>query len=246
VRNLIGLCGFAQAGKDTVGKLLIDEHRFDRVAFADAVRELLLATNPIVLFPETLGPAPLSYAVSSLGWEGAKQLDEVRGLLQRLGGGARGVLHEDVWIDAAFETANELLSPTGWGTEVPAKGVVFTDCRYENEAVRISDEGGVLVYISRNGFDRVNVHDSEDMADEMEDAFHFAERTGSWHDPELPFDIAIDNSGDLADLACEVEGMMYTLGIYQAAKAQAGESPARGRASNRLCRCQDCRYPSAE
>ena len=40
--EIIGLSGFAQSGKDTSGRHLIDNHGFTRYAFADRIREIML------------------------------------------------------------------------------------------------------------------------------------------------------------------------------------------------------------
>jgi dephospho-CoA kinase len=46
--TVIGLTGYAQTGKDTVGEILVRDHGFKRVAFADAVRECVYALNPLI------------------------------------------------------------------------------------------------------------------------------------------------------------------------------------------------------
>ena len=45
---IIGLSGYAQSGKDTVAKVLIEEYGFTRIAFADKIREFLYDLNPQV------------------------------------------------------------------------------------------------------------------------------------------------------------------------------------------------------
>ena len=45
---IIGLTGYAQSGKDTVAKILIEQYGFTRVAFADKIRELLYEMDPPV------------------------------------------------------------------------------------------------------------------------------------------------------------------------------------------------------
>ena len=51
---LIGLCGYAAAGKDTAARVLIDEFFFQRVAFADPIKAALLALDPFVPGPEKI------------------------------------------------------------------------------------------------------------------------------------------------------------------------------------------------
>ena len=44
---IIGLTGYAQSGKDTVAKILVENYGFTRIAFADKIREFLYETNPM-------------------------------------------------------------------------------------------------------------------------------------------------------------------------------------------------------
>ena len=48
ISMIIGISGYATAGKDTIGEILVENHGFRRIAFADKLREVLLALNPIV------------------------------------------------------------------------------------------------------------------------------------------------------------------------------------------------------
>jgi len=149
---VVGLCGFAQSGKDTLASLLVEQRGYERRAFADIMREMLLRINPLVLGSPTEGafyPTRLSRLVRDNGWDGAKQIDEVRALLQRLGTEAgRELLGENVWVDALF--SKPLYSP-----------LVISDVRFPNEAERIHNEGGFIVRIVRDGVTPPNAHISE-------------------------------------------------------------------------------------
>ena len=46
--EIIGLSGFARSGKDEAAKVLVEEFGFKRVGFADKLREVLYALNPLV------------------------------------------------------------------------------------------------------------------------------------------------------------------------------------------------------
>jgi hypothetical protein len=73
---IIGLSGYAQSGKDTVAKILVDHYGFRRVAFADKIKEMVLETNPIVFIDEHQRTWRAAEYVSWKGWEKAKQLAE--------------------------------------------------------------------------------------------------------------------------------------------------------------------------
>jgi dephospho-CoA kinase len=145
-RQIIGLTGYAQSGKDTLGKYLVEQKGFTRVSFADGVREALYNLNP------TFGmySYELRKIVDSYGWEKAKENSEVRELLQRMGTEVgRQMFGENVWIDLALKKAQGL------------DKIVFTDVRFPNEAEAIRKLGGKIIRIEREGVNAINSHISE-------------------------------------------------------------------------------------
>ena len=149
----VGFSGYARAGKDTAVQGL-QMNGFHRVAFADALRDMLLALDPI------LGSAPdgniqrLSDALRSHDWDTVKTTyPEVRPLLQRLGTEAgRNVLGEDTWVNAAFQRN-------------PHPAVAISDCRFPNEAAAIKARHGIVIRIERPGVGPANDHPSETALD---------------------------------------------------------------------------------
>ena len=148
---LIGVSGRKRHGKDTFAARLVERHGFTRVAFADPMREMALALDPIISEGWRL-----SGLVEAFGWEEAKANPEVRRTLQRLGTEAgRGVLGDGIWVDTAMRHARRL-----------GGRVVFTDCRFPNEADAIRDAGGQVVRVMRPGFpDDGDPHPSETALD---------------------------------------------------------------------------------
>lgn len=146
---LIGLSGYAQSGKDTVASIF-GEFGFERVAFADLMREAALAFDPIIS-PGSVEPLRLSDVVAEFDWDVAKvEIPEVRRTLQRLGTEVgRSLLGEDVWVNALFSRL-----------DLDNQDYVVSDCRFPNEAQRIVDEGGLMVRVSRR-FGPANDHLSE-------------------------------------------------------------------------------------
>lgn len=140
---LIGLCGARGVGKDTFAKML----GYRRIAFADPLRELALACDPLI--GEQCDTGHLSDTVSLLGWDTAKRDPDVRRFLQDLGLGVREVLGANTWVEAAFRQYD------------PAVPTVITDVRFENEIWRIRDHGGILVRLDRSGFEPGDPHISE-------------------------------------------------------------------------------------
>lgn len=174
---LIGLSGYAGAGKDEAAVALV-AGGWRRDAFADRLRAFLVALDPLVsTFPD-VPPTRLSLLVDAYGWDRAKRtFPEVRRLLQRAGTEAgRKVLGTQVWVDALmkdFDAENEAL--------------VVTDVRFKNEADAIREAGGVMVRIERPG-----VGPKED--------------PGGWvHESEVAldhydFDVTVKNDGTIEEL----------------------------------------------
>lgn len=157
-RRLVGLGGYAGAGKDTAALGLI-RRGWVRVSVADKLRDSLYALNPLVPITTTddgLTPWPgtqyvrLSGLVDQVGWERAKnEHPEVRQLLQRLGVEVlRDQFGENVLVDAVLR-------------DLPDADVVVTDTRFPNELAAIRDRDGDTIWIDRPGVGPVNGHSTD-------------------------------------------------------------------------------------
>lgn len=170
---IIGLSGYARSGKDEAAKVLVEKYGFERIAFADKLRDFLYALNPKVGRKWLFREVRLRDVIDEYGWDGykeSKHVSEIRPLLQRLGTEAgRNVLWDSIWIDAAFHGLD------------PAGNYVVTDCRFPNEAEAVRERGGSVVRITRSGVGPANGHASETSLDDYE------------------FDYRIDNSGTLEE-----------------------------------------------
>lgn len=170
---VIGLSGYAQSGKDTLARFLVEEHGFTRLAFADILRDVLFALNPMV--EHTSGTWSVQALVKSIGWDAAKTGSPegsdftVRAYLQRLGTEAgRRILGEDVWVNAVMDKVQE------------GRRYVFTDMRFPNEYEAIKLFGGTTVRLTREGQDPTNAHVSETALDthQFDYSFHMANDPG--------------------------------------------------------------------
>lgn len=161
--GIIGLSGYAQSGKDTVAKILIEEYGYERLAFADNVRNVLLDINPF-LYGE-----PLNILVAAEGWEGAKKNPLVRRMLQALGESVRKHVDQEAWVMAVLRQMD------------PTKKYVIPDVRFTNEATTIKLCDGQIWRVSRSGHGPVNNHISEvDMDSYTPD--HYIQNDGSLED----------------------------------------------------------------
>lgn len=157
---ILGLSGYAQVGKDTIGAALVKNYGFTRFAFADALKEVVYRLNPFVqweILEDSAGPytehARVQDVVDLHGWEMAKRIPEVRRLLQIMGTECgRQVLGDNIWVDTVLN-------------QIGNRDAVITDCRFPNEAQAVKDRGGFIVRVVRPGVDAVNAHPSETSLD---------------------------------------------------------------------------------
>lgn len=190
---LIGLSGWATAGKDSVGRVLAHLYGYQRVSFADNLKAFVRDVNPIVRadldylvggYPQ-VPVARVTRSATLVEQHGdtvAKNEAEYRRLLQTTGDKARHYFGEDVWVNSAFRILED------------GKHYVITDCRYQNEALSIKERGGLVLRVIRPGVGPINDHVSERDLDDWE------------------FDGYIQNDGSLLDLEGEVQRVLGDLG----------------------------------
>lgn len=156
--QIVGLSGFARAGKDETAKVLVEQHGFIQVAFADKLREFLYVLDPRVKYEGVedkyaMREWSVRQVIDEFGWQGYKETgfsNEIRVLLQRLGTEAgRETLWDTIWIDAAFA-----------GLPEDAR-VVVSDARFFNEFDAVRARGGEVWRIDRPGVGPANDHASE-------------------------------------------------------------------------------------
>jgi hypothetical protein len=162
---IIGLSGRKRCGKDTLANYLIEFQSFQRVAFADALKGTLLATNPMIVGVD--GQAVDLLGLRSVyGWEGIKSQPNwsgsVRELQQNFGVAARNEIDVDVWVNAALVRIKRFAAE--------GKSVVVTDMRFPNEIAEIVALGGTIVRVERTSMPVESLEDthiSETLLDDM-------------------------------------------------------------------------------
>lgn len=176
--RLIGLTGLAGTGKDTVRRMLEDDHEFAGLAFADPLRQMigaLLSENGFStqwMYDREFKERP----IDGLGLS-------YRELAQTLGTEWGRKLHPDIWVRIAGQ-AIASLSSRG------EHQFVISDVRFPNEAAWIKEAGGEIWVIKRPDAPAVRDHDSERLVQ------------------TIAADRAIDNSGTVEDLWCQVAGLV--------------------------------------
>jgi hypothetical protein len=175
--EVIGVSGWARAGKDTIADHLVLNHGYMKMSFADPMREALVNLNPYIYIGGHV--THLSPAVDRIGWEDLKGLSpDIRPMLQRFGTEVgREMWGENFWVDAAIDRIGD------------GGKVVFADVRFPNEADAIKALGGEVWRVSREGFGPANSHISEHAMD------------------NYTFDSFVENDGTLDELYAKVEGL---------------------------------------
>jgi hypothetical protein len=125
----------------------------------------------------------LSGVIHFRGWDSAKRdVPEIRQLLQRFGTEVgRNMFGQNFWVNQAIEKATRY------------ERVVFSDCRYTNEADAIKNVGGAVWRISRPEVTAINSHASE------QDLNNYA------------FDLHIENNSTLENLHMLIEKQLGLL-----------------------------------
>lgn len=147
--KIIGLSGFAQSGKDTVAALIAEhvQGSVKTVAFADLIKVSAARALGVLRHPDDVGVRAvrrwaddfkLGQRVQITDTDG-KVLHEVSGrsFLQRYGSEAhRDLFGPDFWLEQI-----------DWQPDCDV--LIFTDCRFQNEAEAIRQRGGEVWRIVR-------------------------------------------------------------------------------------------------
>ena len=139
--KLIGLSGLAGSGKTAVAKILVQNHGFVRIRFADTIKKMLrtLLVESGCTEEEAVASTDgyLKETKSRhLNWQ------TPRHALQTLGTEwGRDCIHRNIWADLTGRTAVRLLAE--------GKSVVIDDTRFPNEVDTLTELGGVIVKVVR-------------------------------------------------------------------------------------------------
>ena len=135
--STLGFVGYPGTGKDAIAQELVLNHGYERVAFGDAVKDMLLSIDPAY-----------QRDLRVLEYFKRRDLEYTREKLQNLGQWMRD-LDENFWVRRVEEIG------------IPQKAV-FTDLRYPNELDYVQRNcGGLIFGINRTGQGPVNDHTSE-------------------------------------------------------------------------------------
>ena len=190
--KIIGLSGYAQSGKDTVAALIAEQvgGSVKTVAFADLIKVSAARALGVLRHPDDVGVRAVRRWADDFKLNqriqvtdaGGRVLHEISGraFLQRYGSEAhRDLFGADFWIEQI-----------DWQPDCDV--LIFTDCRFENEAEAIRDRGGEVWRINRPS---------------TTEGGHISEKAL----PAELVDVEILNAGTLQDLARTVGRAMSDL-----------------------------------
>jgi hypothetical protein len=139
---IIGICGFAGSGKDTIADYLQNIHQFRRESFAHTLKDAVAAVfgwDRDMLEGRTRESREWREQVDSWWTERLSMPVTPRLVLQVWGTEvARKSYHDDIWI-ASLE--NKLRKTHD--------DVVISDCRFPNEIRAIKAAGGIVIRVVR-------------------------------------------------------------------------------------------------
>lgn len=149
--KLIGICGYARAGKDTAADMihdLSDGIYYRKAAFANVLKDEcnLMLSMVDDEFPDLhLEEDKIKYRDFLVFW----------------GKFRREKFRPDYWID-------KLVDSIDVDIEDPDRGLVISDVRYPNEAKWIKDRGGIVFYIDRPGVVAANYEEAGTIGEILE------------------------------------------------------------------------------
>lgn len=158
LNTLIGICGAAGSGKDSLAEGIAAIDVYYVYHFADPIKGALNA-----MFG--WGPAywkDREWKEKSIDWLGVSP----RVLAQTLGTEwGREVIDQEIWLKIAQEKHRRMggkaVVNTKTNGQIAAMGMIIPDVRFENEARWIKEMGGLLFEVNRPGVEPVAQHASE-------------------------------------------------------------------------------------
>lgn len=167
--KLLGFAGFASAGKDTAGDVLVQRCGFVKFSFSDALYvEVAAAFDIAIEFLKDRAHKERQTELMAL-WrcrdegfvdrmidagQGQHQVHSPRDILQWWGTEYRREQDQDYWVKRARDFYRQQIA-------AGAPGLVNCSVRFRNEAEWIRSESGAVVRIQRHGVGAVNAHVSD-------------------------------------------------------------------------------------
>ena len=207
---IIGIVGFAGSGKGTVGDILVNDHDFTKLSFADAVKD---ATSAIFGWPRHLleGDTDESRKFRETKdefWSARLGRDFIPRLAMQLMGteAGRNVFHQNLWVDVVERRIRQLQEDN-----LDHKFVI-PDVRFPNEIEAIRKWGGFVVRIVRGNepewYEAAERANKEGITELMsKQCVHYSE----WAWIGQQFNYQISNNSTVSMLEADVNHMLRVM-----------------------------------
>lgn len=184
---LIGITGLKGHGKDTIADRLVSNYQFNKVPFAnplkEALKEIFMFSDEQLYGNEKEVPDPRWFGITPrkvMQFAGTELLrDQLAKLIPELG--------QDVWIHR-FKLFYENEKEKNENLRI-----AISDARFKNKGIVIKKLGGIIIKVMRPGIITNDTHKSETEQNEIEP------------------DIIIINDGSLDELYAKVDKIMSEL-----------------------------------
>ena len=195
---IIGICGLIGCGKGTAADILVEEHNFIKLSFADKLKDgvaTVFGWDRAMLEGDTADSREWRETQDDFWTKETKRTVTPRLVLQEFGTDCmRNGFFDGIWVSLVKQ---ELL-------ENPTKNFVIPDVRFDNEANMIKKLNG-KVWRVRRGADPVWFRMYQDIGVEPKDV-HKSEC--AW--ANINFDAVIDNHGTLEELKSQVQDRLVS------------------------------------
>ena len=204
---IIGLCGLIGSGKGTVADILVDEHKFEKISFADKLKDavsVLFDWDREMLEGETSESRFWREQEDTFWTKETGRKITPRLVLQEFGTDCmRNGFYDGVWVSFVRKRI----------IENPDINFVIPDVRFTNEAEIIKGLDG-KVWCVKRGPDPLWFRQYVDLDIEPTDV-----HSSEWRWAKVAFDHNIYNEGTIEDLKSQVQGRLPSTLRLDAVKA---------------------------
>lgn len=204
-RKIVGICGFINSGKSTVANTLIDEHKFEKISFADKLKD---GTSAVFGWDRHLLQGDTKESrewreIPDEFWsrELGKEITP-RYILQIVGTECfRNGFHSDIWV----------LLVKRYMIEHSTINFVIPDVRFSNEKKMIRSLNGEVWRVKRGpdpDWIEKAISDNTNGTNLMLQHLDVHESERAWVDHESAFDQIISNDADLAALKTKISKLI--------------------------------------
>ena len=197
---IIGICGLIGSGKGTVADILVEEHKFEKISFADKLKDGVATVfnwNRSMLEGDTKESREWREKVDEYWTKETGRTITPRLVLQEFGTDCmRNGFYDGIWVSLIKQ---QLLAN-------PTKNYVIPDVRFDNEADMIKSIGGSVWRVRRGG-DPVWFRMYQDIGVEPQDV-----HPSEWRWANVEFDQIIENNHTIDDLKNLVQGRLVSIG----------------------------------